>query len=160
MQTLWERHCWEQKVSASTSPLLIPPRLLSPASVVHLQQAYFLSLSLFEWEKWKSDGIRCSSARVNSSSSRTPSAAAHFGGFMGCWTSGERRPLSWLSQSLSDAPQHSHPYRCCSSVRPPSPRACLVLCFWPFLTVPFFLLIYWQWNEQRMVLNSEWNFCK
>ncbi len=55
MQTPWERHYREQKVSDLTSPLLIPPRLQAAtlasrwqASIVHLEQAYWL-LGIIQW---------------------------------------------------------------------------------------------------------------
>ncbi len=52
MQTPWERHYREQKVSDLTSPFLIPPQVQAAtlasrwqASIVHLEQAYYVRLS-------------------------------------------------------------------------------------------------------------------
>lgn len=161
MQTLWERHCREQKVSASTSPLLIPPRLLSPASVVHLQQAYFLSLSLFRVREMKvrrHQMFECAGKQQLLQDAVSRCSFRGFYGLLNLW----RATAAFLTVTVTVWRSSTLTSLQMLLLRSSSIAPCLSCSL--LLAIPhcalFFLLIYWQWNEQRMVLNSEWNFCK
>ncbi len=115
-------------------------------------EGFSLSVCL-EWEKWKSDSIRCLSVWVNSSSSRTLLISEVL------WAA---EPLENDSRSpdslcLTLLNTHIRLLLRLSSVYLPVPVFFSAFAHFSLYT---FLLIYWQWNGLWMVLNSDWNFCK